>query len=129
MEFISLISTPRTLSIQSHISHGFVGNKAATFPLQTIGFDVDCINTVSLSNHPDYADKCKGHSLQSTELKNIIDGLDSNNLLNYQTMITGYTSKVFNQIVFHTNYLVFNVIYPQNSVRFVRRGWKNYQPS
>lgn len=26
--------TPRVLSIQSHVVHGYVGNKSATFPLQ-----------------------------------------------------------------------------------------------
>jgi len=27
------------------------GNKAAVFPLQTLGFDVDNLNTVQFSNH------------------------------------------------------------------------------
>jgi len=34
------------LSIQSHVTYGYVGNKAAVYPLQTIGFDVWPINTV-----------------------------------------------------------------------------------
>ena len=42
---------PRVLSIQSHVVHGYVGNKAATFPLQVLGFDVDAINSVQFSNH------------------------------------------------------------------------------
>ncbi|CAE6370824.1 unnamed protein product [Rhizoctonia solani] len=44
-------STKRVLSIQSHVVHGYVGNKAATFPLQLLGWDVDAINTVQFSNH------------------------------------------------------------------------------
>jgi pyridoxal/pyridoxine/pyridoxamine kinase len=37
----------RVLSIQSHVTYGYVGGKAATFPLQLLGYDVD----VSLSPH------------------------------------------------------------------------------
>ena len=83
--------TPRVLSIQSHTVHGFVGNKAATFPLQSMGFDVDCINTVSLSNHPAYSKGCKGQSLDADTFSSMIDGLDVNDLLNYDIVITGYT--------------------------------------
>lgn len=28
----------RVLSIQSHVVHGYVGNKAAAFPLQVLGY-------------------------------------------------------------------------------------------
>lgn len=31
----------RVLSIQSHVVHGHVGNKSATFPMQLLGLDVD----------------------------------------------------------------------------------------
>lgn len=31
----------RVLSIQSHVAFGYVGGKAAVFPLQCLGFDVD----------------------------------------------------------------------------------------
>ncbi len=30
----------RVLSIQSHVVHGYVGNRCAVFPLQLLGFDV-----------------------------------------------------------------------------------------
>lgn len=46
---------PRVLSIQSHVVHGYVGNKAAVLPLQLNGYDVDAINTVQFSNHTGYA--------------------------------------------------------------------------
>ncbi len=32
---------PRVLSIQSHVVHGYVGNKCAVLPLQLLGFEVD----------------------------------------------------------------------------------------
>lgn len=41
----------RVLSIQSHVVWGYVGNKAATFPLQVLGYDVDAVNSVQFSNH------------------------------------------------------------------------------
>ena len=64
----------RVLSVQSHVVHGYVGNKAATFPLQVsygllpfgsspltvfsifgslkvLGYDVDVLNSVQYSNH------------------------------------------------------------------------------
>jgi len=47
----------RVLSIQSHVAYGYVGGKAATFPLQILGWDVDVVNTVKyapliLTLHP-----------------------------------------------------------------------------
>ncbi|OJT13503.1 Pyridoxal kinase [Trametes pubescens] len=41
----------RILSIQSHVTYGYVGGKAAVFPLQCLGYDVDVVNTVNFSNH------------------------------------------------------------------------------
>lgn len=35
------MSKGRVLSIQSHVSFGYVGGKAAVFPLQCLGYDVD----------------------------------------------------------------------------------------
>lgn len=34
-------SEERVLSIQSHVVFGYVGGKAAVFPLQCLGYDVD----------------------------------------------------------------------------------------
>jgi pyridoxine kinase len=41
----------RVLSIQSHVAYGYVGGKAATFPLQLLGFDVD-VSSLALSLRP-----------------------------------------------------------------------------
>ena len=30
----------KVLSVQSHVVHGYVGNRCAVFPLQLLGFDV-----------------------------------------------------------------------------------------
>ena len=42
------------LSIQSHVAYGYVGNRAATLPLQRLGHEVTVINTVQFSNHTGY---------------------------------------------------------------------------
>lgn len=42
------------LSIQSHVCFGHVGNAAAVFPLQRLGFEVWPIHTVQFSNHTGY---------------------------------------------------------------------------
>jgi pyridoxine kinase len=39
------------MSIQSHVAYGYVSNKVATFPLQSMGLDVWPVNTVQFSNH------------------------------------------------------------------------------
>ncbi|XP_021112041.1 pyridoxal kinase isoform X2 [Heterocephalus glaber] len=44
----------RVLSIQSHVVRGYVGNRAATFPLQVLGFEIDAVNSVQFSNHTGY---------------------------------------------------------------------------
>ncbi|XP_050464771.1 pyridoxal kinase [Cataglyphis hispanica] len=81
--------TPRILSIQSHVVSGYVGNKSATFPLQLLGFEVDAINSVQLSNHTGYKE-CKGQILNDKDLDDLIDGLTKNNLDNYTHLLTGY---------------------------------------
>ena len=42
---------PRVLSVQSHVAHGYVGNKSAVFPLQLLGFEVDAVNSVQFCCH------------------------------------------------------------------------------
>lgn len=39
--FLKAMSNGRVLSIQSHVAFGYVGGKAAVFPLQCLGYDVD----------------------------------------------------------------------------------------
>ena len=62
------------LSIQSHVSYGYVGNKAAVYPLQNMGYDVVPINTVQFSNHTGYG-SWKGEIFESEHVKQISDGL------------------------------------------------------
>ncbi|CAN0183516.1 unnamed protein product, partial [Discosporangium mesarthrocarpum] len=78
-------------SIQSHVVHGYVGNKSSVFPLQLLGFDVDSINSVQFSNHTGGYPFFKGEVLQGEELSSLVEGLQSNDLLSgYTHMLTGY---------------------------------------
>jgi len=81
----------RVLAIQSHVVHGYVGNRAATFPLQLLGLEVDCVNSVQLCNHTGYPQGVRGQVLQASQLRELVQGLEENGLLpTYTHIITGY---------------------------------------
>eukprot|EP00096_Caligus_rogercresseyi_P011571 TRINITY_DN4577_c0_g1_i1.p1 TRINITY_DN4577_c0_g1~~TRINITY_DN4577_c0_g1_i1.p1 ORF type:complete len:298 (-),score=118.81 TRINITY_DN4577_c0_g1_i1:130-1023(-) len=85
------MNNQRILSIQSHVVSGYVGNKSSVFPLQILGFEVDIINSVQLSNHTGYPNGIKGQTLDAGQLWELIQGLEDNDLLSdYGTIITGY---------------------------------------
>lgn len=91
---ITPMTQKRVLSIQSHVVHGYVGNKSATFPLQLLGFEVDAINSVQFSCHTGYK-VFKGQVLDETQLDEIFDGLTANNLHSlYSHLLTGYVGNV-----------------------------------
>ncbi|SCU79693.1 LADA_0B02542g1_1 [Lachancea dasiensis] len=80
---------PRVLATQSHVVHGYVGNKAATFPLQCKGWDVDCLNSVQFSNHTGYGmDKVFGTCTSANELDLVFKGLQDLN--DYDALLSGY---------------------------------------
>jgi pyridoxine kinase len=54
LDEIDMSNSPSVLSVQSHVVSGCVGNRAAVFPLQLLGFDTDYINSVQFSNHTQY---------------------------------------------------------------------------
>lgn len=76
------------LSVQSHVSHGYVGGKAATFPLQYLGWDVDNINTVNFSNHTGYG-FVKGSAITIEDMTALFKGLADINC-KYAAAILGY---------------------------------------
>ena len=83
----------RVLSIQSHVVFGYVGNKAATFPLQLLGYNVDPMNTLQFSNHLAHK-HVKGDRLEGSQLDALFEGLDSNGLLKeYSHVLTGYIGR------------------------------------
>ncbi|RDB18475.1 putative pyridoxal kinase BUD16 [Hypsizygus marmoreus] len=79
----------RVLSIQSHVVYGYVGGKAAVFPLQCLGFDVDVVNTVHFSNHAGYG-RAGGTKAGAAELNAIFESMDWNELMAPTRLLTGY---------------------------------------
>lgn len=78
------------LSIQSHVTYGYVGNKAAVYPLQAMGFDVWPINTVQFSNHTGYG-KWKGEILSKKQIVDLVDGIfDIEQAHKCTAILTGY---------------------------------------
>ncbi|WFF41208.1 pyridoxal kinase PdxY [Salinicola endophyticus] len=64
------------ISIQSHVAYGYVGNRAAVFPLQRLGLEVTAINTVQFSNHTGYG-AFTGEVFSPAHLRNVLDGVES----------------------------------------------------
>jgi len=62
------------LSIQSAVAYGHVGNSAAVFPLQRLGFEVWPVNTVLFSNHTGYG-AWRGRVVELGWIEELILGL------------------------------------------------------
>jgi len=62
------------LSVQSHVAYGYVGNRAAAFPLQRLGFDVWAVNTVQFSNHTGYG-TWTGDVFTADHVRKVIEGI------------------------------------------------------
>ena len=73
--------TKRSHHLSCILLYSDVGNKAAVFPLQLLGFDVDIINSVQFSNHTGYPFGWEGDVLDGTKLGQLIDGMERNGLL------------------------------------------------
>ncbi|KAF2682819.1 Ribokinase-like protein [Lentithecium fluviatile CBS 122367] len=79
----------RVLAIASHVVHGYVGNKMATFVMQSLGCDVCAINTVHYSNHTAYK-QVKGTKTSADEILELYKGLRQSNLNDFDVLLTGY---------------------------------------
>ncbi|EIM21808.1 Ribokinase-like protein [Wallemia mellicola CBS 633.66] len=79
----------RVLSIQSHVSYGYVGNRAATFPLQLLGWEVDAVNTVNFSNHAGYRN-FGGTIVTPKDLQLMLNALKENGMMGQNYILTGY---------------------------------------
>lgn len=78
------------LSIQSHVAYGYVGNKAATFPLQSMGYDVWPVNTVQFSNHTGYG-KWRGEIFTREHIRDVIQGIEELDVLGKcSAILSGY---------------------------------------
>ncbi|KAF2855389.1 Ribokinase-like protein [Plenodomus tracheiphilus IPT5] len=84
-----LASDTRVLAIASHVVYGYVGNKMATFVMQSMGCDVSAINTVHYSNHTAYK-QVKGTKTSAGQILDLYEGLRQSNLANFDVLLTGY---------------------------------------
>jgi len=82
---------PRSiLSLQSWVVYGHVGNAAAIFPLQRIGFEVWAIHTVQFSNHTGYG-SWRGMVTPPEHLQALVEGLDERGVLGQcDAVLAGY---------------------------------------
>jgi pyridoxine kinase len=86
----------KVLSIQSFVTHGHVGNSAATFPLMLLGNLVDPLNTVHFCNHSGY-DHFAGQITSPETLEKILKGLDRNGFMKtYEYILLGYMGSTAN---------------------------------
>lgn len=78
------------LSMQSHVAYGYVGNRAAVFPLQRLGHEVIAINTVQFSNHTGYGE-WTGNIMPLEHIESIFEGLEKRHILQQlDAVLTGY---------------------------------------
>ena len=78
------------LSIQSWVSYGHVGNAAAVFPLQRLGFETWAVNTVQFSNHTGYG-QWRGTVFEPAQIADLIRGMAERGALEHcRAVLTGY---------------------------------------
>ncbi|WP_119066422.1 pyridoxal kinase PdxY [Rubrobacter indicoceani] len=63
------------ISIQSSVAYGHVGNSAAVFPMQRLGFEVWPVNTVHFSNHTGYGE-WRGPILGEGDVREVLLGVE-----------------------------------------------------
>lgn len=80
----------RFLSLQSHVAYGYVGNRAATFPLQRLGHEVWAVNTVEFSNHTGYG-AWTGRTASAEQVGEIVRGIEAlGQFVRCDGLLTGY---------------------------------------
>ncbi|MCX2684696.1 pyridoxal kinase PdxY [Pseudomonas sp. DCB_AW] len=86
-----MTSQPRyILSIQSHVAMGHVGNAAAVFPLQRLGFEVLPVHTVQFSNHTGYG-QYRGQVFEAEHVREVLEGLRERGVLGQvEAVLSGY---------------------------------------
>jgi pyridoxine kinase len=78
------------LSIQSAVSFGHVGNSAAVFPLQRLGFEVWPVNTLQYSNHPGYG-AFRGRVFDAAHIAELVAGIAERGVLGTcEAVLSGY---------------------------------------
>ncbi|SMH59292.1 pyridoxal kinase PdxY [Azospirillum agricola] len=91
------------LTIQSHVAYGYVGNRAAVFPLQRLGIDAVAVNTVQFSNHTGYG-AWTGQVFTAEHIADVIDGIAARDALpRCDAVLSGYMGDVgLGQVIVET---------------------------
>lgn len=91
------------ISIQSHVAYGYVGNRAAVFPLQRLGIDAIAVNTVQFSNHTGYGE-WTGQVFSAEHIADILDGIAARGVLpKCHALLSGYMGDVgLGQVIVET---------------------------
>ena len=100
---IGFTSMKTVLTIQSHVAYGYVGNRAAVFPLQRLGIDATAVNTVQFSNHTGYG-AWTGQVFTAEHIADIVDGIAARGVLPAQdAVLSGYMGAVeLGQVIVET---------------------------
>src|SRR5258708_22161581 len=78
------------ISIHSAVAYGHVGNSAAVFPLQRLGFEVWPVNTVQFSNHPGYG-AWRGRVTEAGAVADLVTGIaERGALADCAAVLSGY---------------------------------------
>lgn len=78
------------ISIQSSVAYGHVGNSAAVFPMQRLGFEVWPVNTVHFSNHTGYGE-WRGPVLSAGDVREVLVGVEERGALSgCEAVLSGY---------------------------------------
>jgi pyridoxine kinase len=94
-------SAMNILSVQSSVAFGHVGNSAAVFPLQRLGFEVWPVNTVAFSNHPGYG-SWRGRICPGELVAELLAGIAERGVLASCTaVLSGYLGTVEAGIATH----------------------------
>jgi pyridoxine kinase len=87
-------SAMNILSVQSAVAFGHVGNSAAVFPLQRLGFEVWPVNTVAFSNHPGYG-AWRGQICAAALIAELLAGIEERGVLgSCSAVLSGYLGTV-----------------------------------
>src|SRR5512133_2161440 len=88
---MALVTT--SLSIESSVAYGHVGNSAVTFPLMRMGVEVWPVITVHFSNHTGY-ESWRGPLLSATDLRDVVRGIDERGVLGeVDAVLSGYQGR------------------------------------
>jgi pyridoxine kinase len=87
---VGVNSPQQILSIQSWVAFGHVGNAAAVFPLQRLGFEVAAIHTVQFSNHTGYG-AWTGNVFEPQSITELVRGIEERGALQGMNgVLSGY---------------------------------------